>query len=459
MKAIARLVAGFVAMKAAARLITGFVANGRGKISKSLERLDKGMVGHSRPDRSITPVCDKLVVMSSLVRVDAVREGVDLRDQIASKPLQQVWERESGSDKARIRSGLPALKESRDSLVRFNLKRLAKCIQHLEQICDEALDGAKEGLWFDSYAGGVDNPNYQKTMEFIEGSVKTEDFALKQANDLHASDEEANEGGNTNLQEILDVARRYKRLESQAKSGQGVVERPNKEGAIKENRKWLVLSSKVKGWEIMCSPDMMVFFYFKFGSYESRDEVLEKGPWHIGSKPIILSKWKRMLKISKENISTIHVWVRFYNITLQFWDAEGLNVIASKAGKPLYADKPTENFSRVSYARVVLKLKQARSSQRVCLFSVKGKHDKCEVRWPVRPRENWVSDVPALCKDKSLRAKLIECPTSCVYAIWQERNCRTNPVEVVKVNTENNIRNRILSFNLTNGLSGEILSQ
>ena len=92
-----------------------------------------------------------------------------------------------------------------------------------------------------------------------------------------------------------------------------------------------------------------------------------------------------------------------------------------------------------------------------CCFSStiwKSLQDKCEVRWPARPRENWVSDMPDLCKGKSLRAKLIECPTSCVYAIWQERNCRifkgsTNPVEVVKVNTENNIRNRILSFNLS----------
>ena len=57
------------------------------------------MVGHSRLDHSITPVCVKLVVMSSL---DAVREGVDLGDQIASKPLRQVWERESGSETTKI---------------------------------------------------------------------------------------------------------------------------------------------------------------------------------------------------------------------------------------------------------------------------------------------------------------------------------------------------------------------
>ena len=36
-------------------------------------------------------------------------------------------------------------KKDRDSPARFNPKRLAKCIQHLEQIRDEALDGAKKG--------------------------------------------------------------------------------------------------------------------------------------------------------------------------------------------------------------------------------------------------------------------------------------------------------------------------
>ena len=46
--------------------------------------------------------------------------------------------------------------------------------------------------------------------------------------------------------------------------------------------------------------------------------------------------------------------VKFYNVPFEFLDEDGLCQIASRVRLPLYADKLTENFSRVSFARICI---------------------------------------------------------------------------------------------------------
>ena len=68
------------------------------------------------------------------------------------------------------------------------------------------------------------------------------------------------------------------------------------------------------------------FFYFVFDSCSSRDNVIDLDPWHIGGQPIIMRKWQRMLKLSKDTVKDIPVWVKFYNVPFEFWDEEVLTV-------------------------------------------------------------------------------------------------------------------------------------
>lgn len=60
-----------------------------------------------------------------------------------------------------------------------------------------------------------------------------------------------------------------------------------------------------------------------------------------------------MLKVSRDDIRMVPVCVCFYNIPFKFRDEEGRSQVASKVGKPLYVDKRTETFSRVSFACIV----------------------------------------------------------------------------------------------------------
>ncbi|GFZ14589.1 hypothetical protein Acr_24g0007790 [Actinidia rufa] len=59
----------------------------------------------------------------------------------------------------------------------------------------------------------------------------------------------------------------------------------------------------------------------------SRDNVIDLDPWHIGGQPIRMRKWQRMLKLSKDTVKDIPVWVKFYNVPFEVWDEEVLTVL------------------------------------------------------------------------------------------------------------------------------------
>ncbi|KAG5548310.1 hypothetical protein RHGRI_013870 [Rhododendron griersonianum] len=75
------------------------------------------------------------------------------------------------------------------------------------------------------------------------------------------------------------------------------------------------------------------FFFFMFEGEKFR-ELLELGPWHFGDKLLILKLWHPHLKLEKEQLSKIPLWVHFFNVPLEMWTGPGLSHIASSVGRP-----------------------------------------------------------------------------------------------------------------------------
>ncbi|XP_028074447.1 uncharacterized protein LOC114276809 [Camellia sinensis] len=94
------------------------------------------------------------------------------------------------------------------------------------------------------------------------------------------------------------------------------------------------------------------FFFFMFENHDCCIDVLEGGPWYVSGFLLILKQWHRMMKLSKEDKKTIPIWVKFFNIPLEYWDGEGLGRIASAVGVPLFMDQLTSSGSRISFARL-----------------------------------------------------------------------------------------------------------
>ena len=83
---------------------------------------------------------------------------------------------------------------------------------------------------------------------------------------------------------------------------------------------------------------------------------MENGPWYIAGRPIILRVWQPGMEMLNIQLKSMPIWVKFYNIPLEYWTNTCIGYIASVVGKPLHMDSLTENRSRLSFARICIKV-------------------------------------------------------------------------------------------------------
>lgn len=97
-------------------------------------------------------------------------------------------------------------------------------------------------------------------------------------------------------------------------------------------------------------------FFFLLFEGEKFHQLLESGPWHFGGKLLILNLWHPHLKLEKDQLSTVPLWVHFYNIPIELWTGPGFSYIASSVGRPLYVDQFTESGKRISFAKICVEV-------------------------------------------------------------------------------------------------------
>ena len=97
-------------------------------------------------------------------------------------------------------------------------------------------------------------------------------------------------------------------------------------------------------------------FFFRFRDPEARDWVMDAGPWHLAGRQFILRAWKPGMDMLNIQLSSIPIWVRFYNIPLEYWTSTCLGHIASTVGIPLHLDPLTENQTKLSFARICIEV-------------------------------------------------------------------------------------------------------
>ena len=97
-------------------------------------------------------------------------------------------------------------------------------------------------------------------------------------------------------------------------------------------------------------------YLFRFRDMVARDWVMENGPWYIAGRPIILRVWQPSMEMLNIQLTSLPIWVKFYNIPLEYWTNTCLSYIASAVGKPLHMDSLTENRTRLSFARICIEV-------------------------------------------------------------------------------------------------------
>ena len=102
-------------------------------------------------------------------------------------------------------------------------------------------------------------------------------------------------------------------------------------------------------------------FLFKFSTKEGLEQVLQRGPWLIRHTPLILRKWSLNVPLTKNEVTTILVWVKLHNVPIVSYSEVGLSLIATQVGKPVMLDAFTssmcvDSWGRISYARTLVEV-------------------------------------------------------------------------------------------------------
>ncbi|PKU62139.1 RNA exonuclease 1 [Dendrobium catenatum] len=117
-----------------------------------------------------------------------------------------------------------------------------------------------------------------------------------------------------------------------------------------------LLGAIKKTWSLKGSVQLLSlndgFFLFKFSCNDDYEMVWTRGVWFLLGKPFVLQKWHPKFTPTKEDFTSVPIWVKIHDLTLACWNSEGISRIASKIGVPLAADSLTEQKTRLTYARI-----------------------------------------------------------------------------------------------------------
>ncbi|GAA0174533.1 hypothetical protein LIER_27907 [Lithospermum erythrorhizon] len=94
----------------------------------------------------------------------------------------------------------------------------------------------------------------------------------------------------------------------------------------------------------------------RFKSFEDQEKVFEGGPYMAWGKTLMLKKVEDDTMFGDDLFLDIPMWVQFHNIPLCYWNPNGLRKIASKLGRPLYSDQVMNEYSKASYARILVEV-------------------------------------------------------------------------------------------------------
>ena len=135
------------------------------------------------------------------------------------------------------------------------------------------------------------------------------------------------------------------------------------------------------------------WYIFRFRDMVARDWVLDNGPWYFAGRPIILRLWKPGMEMLNAQITSIPIWVKFFNIPLEYWTVTSLGYIASVVGIPMHLDTLTENHSRLSFARICIEVDVNCTFPKSALLDLgNGKYSTIRIEYP------WVPQNCAHCK-------------------------------------------------------------
>ncbi|GJY01623.1 reverse transcriptase domain-containing protein [Tanacetum coccineum] len=87
--------------------------------------------------------------------------------------------------------------------------------------------------------------------------------------------------------------------------------------------------------------------------YASLEGVLEHGPWLIRNVLFILRKWTPNSMLTKEELTSVPVWIKFHGVPVSAFTTDGLSVIATRLGTPIMVGRALKDTMIISVPNLI----------------------------------------------------------------------------------------------------------
>ena len=98
------------------------------------------------------------------------------------------------------------------------------------------------------------------------------------------------------------------------------------------------------------------FFLTRFYLREDFETVLKRGPWFIGEFFQSITPWEPNFQPATANVSSIAVWIRLNELSIEYYHAEVLHQIGKTIGNVLRVDTHTAFETRGMFARLYVQV-------------------------------------------------------------------------------------------------------
>ncbi|XP_074318867.1 uncharacterized protein LOC141655697 [Silene latifolia] len=114
-----------------------------------------------------------------------------------------------------------------------------------------------------------------------------------------------------------------------------------------------------KHWNHVTTPEILHFskgwFYFRFLTVEDMMSIQSES-WNVNGFLLVFKTWTPTIAEELDAVSIVPVWVLFPNLDPCFWSQAALSKVASFVGRPICADEPTTNKSKIAFARILVEV-------------------------------------------------------------------------------------------------------
>nr|KAJ0219831.1 hypothetical protein LSAT_V11C200050600 [Lactuca sativa] len=124
--------------------------------------------------------------------------------------------------------------------------------------------------------------------------------------------------------------------------------------------------------------------------------VMEGGPRLINNVPMFVQRWRPGLVLSKPQIKFVPMWVKVFNVPLEYWNSKGITLIANEIWIPIAMDKITqkmcnEHWGRPAFMRFLVEMSsESEWMKELSVVSIdfgtgEKVESKCKIEYAWRP--------------------------------------------------------------------------